>query len=1381
MIFFLSIPRNGFNRVTVQVNSCSSFSKKKKRYLSKPEMNINEDIDPTAAELIYVVAQQPARQLALAEPGGSQPQGTSQDYAQRKVGDLNCFTDFKNDGGGDNDDVPLLVPGDDSDAMVLGRGPFWAGRVFGRSRKAWCGLMKGAPGFFWVSVYYVLFFFLCFGFSLIIGFGPDHDWSFGVGCNKQYPANRTVHNHSNHSNTSSAFFHFAVSDFGPLPDGFGTDNDEGFNVDDDDSNGQLRANCHAAEGFGIALIATMPLAFAVLLCATVQGWRKSGPRKGSTVLDLNYHSSAPSYPHTSRNNQGGQRECRECAAYWCCEQLPGLVCDWICTTVCGGGGVLSCLASLCFPGPAAVCDALKEGKCPKEGICVWSSDILSRRPRQECCLDTPFAIGSGHCYLPTGFCPCLHTRRMLWWAASEYSDEEAAQIATQVLAGSSREAVVEYAPAASCTSKCVVGILPLADIFERFDGGGSKSWVDYRSPLTLACELNKPKLANVLLGARATVWNRAGDALPEQKQDSSSSNSPAHVVAATGNLDMFALLNHYANENGDVYACVCVSSDDDAGVPCQKKPKWGTEHELHGTRIKVLAHGTPVEKHAAALPIIAQTTSASDVTTWVMFKNAPGPGWYPFRGEGGGEHFFEKVHWLDAQNSAGQTPIDVARDYGHEQLALWMEHARTGGAADAFVKSASTLLHVHDHHPDAASVGTTASVTSTLARPGKRFPTLDAKLEAFKTHRHDWADDRLLAFAADRALEFISALEPTDALASSATVAAFLRASVAGCLGTPFGKGGHEVTPLSTLLLPIKTFLEEYVQHPLQFGSTTFANLPAAFQAVLVEPAEQIIRESALRMVEQVRQNVDGALLQIADLAAPDSRIYTAQLRKALRGDGQLQFDTMVHKVNARHDLLSNAALAVQPCTSPVELTIRATDAMPGFQAAVDTMVALLKRRGHGSIVAQHRPVSKGTYRIFEKCLLKIAGQDILETPIDASKILDVAGCLIACGTFEDVLAVMEMIYSIGDGGGGAKEVELPVQRPKGKQSKLWRGVSIKTEVVKKVGSGAATGSEDVVVVRGAPLMMRVLSRKGSNTGQHNVRVQASLGTTILEVLKDDDVVEVHERLETVQNRNNVTRVRITCPRTGVTGWMTHRVDFKDGKGWVACLDAVEQSPTPLAPNERYRHTVTSIGAGNNVDKSATSGKGSNNGSPLQLFVGDEIVSINGAPTSAMMPAEVSDLLNDYEEASQPQQLEVHAHGWDVCRMKDSWTGLSKAGWRDYKVNVVFSGIVFEIQVVLESMMTARTKLDGHLAYNEFRFLYECVAYLGDDYKTRLEEASESKMLASERIGRSETAAEQLEDAQLEIEVLQEDVKLRDAEIAALKAEIATLRNEAPA
>lgn len=1305
-------------------------------------MNIYEDAEPKVAELISVVAHQPARQPAVDDAGRSQRQEVRNFAQTRQFGDLNSApNEYKNWSDSDvDDDVPLLVPGvagNETDALVLGRGPFWAGRVWGRSRKAWWGGVFQKIG---LSLGFIIIGFSLLSWisaGLLNGFSKDNDWTFGVGCSKKYPVNRT--------------------------------NDDGFNVDDDDSNGVIRQNCRATELFGIVASALIALLFMATLYATVRGWQKSGPRNGSTVLDLNdLNDNHADQPHTSRHNQSGRRECRECASYWCCETVPGLVCDWICTTACGGGGVLPMVCSICLPGPAAWCDALKEGKCLK-GICTRFSNNASRRPRGDHCLDTPFACGSGHCCLPSGFCPCLHTRRMLWWAASEYPDEEAARTAAKVLAGSSRESVVEYAPTASCTSRCVAGIIPLNNIIHRADEN-NKPWVDYRSPLALACELNKPKLAEVLLKARATVWNRAGYALPEEVQRSSSSNSPAHIVAATGNLDMFALLDRYTNENNDLYAYVCISSDDAAGVPCQKQPKWGTKYEIHGTRIKVLAHGTPVEKHAAALSTIAKTTSSSNGTTWVMFKNAPGPGWYPLRGEEGGKQFFEAVHWLDAQNSNGETPIDVARDHDHEQLALWMEHARTDSVADAFVKSASTLLDVQGRDYGDAASATTPSISSILALHGKHFSTLAANTEAFKLHRQEWTDDRLLTFAADRALDFIGAMETNETLGFSTAVAIHLRASVADYISSmPSGNGLQQFTSLATLLLPIKTFLEAYVQHPLQFGSTTFENLPAAFQTVLVEPAEQIIRGQAFQMMEQVRQNVDGALLQIAGLAEPDSRIYTAQLRKALRGGGQLQFDTMVDNVNRLYDLLANAPLAVQPCTSPVELTIRATEAMPGFQTAVDNMIALLKSRGHVKIAATHRPVSKSTYRIIEKCLLKIAGQDILEMPIDASKILDVAGCLIACGSFEDVLAVMEMIYSIGDGGEGKANtvVELPVQTPRGKQSKLWRGVSIKTEVVKK-GVEQITGSGAIEVVRGVPLMMRILP--SPNAAGHRVRAQCTLDSKILENLEGHDVVEVLERSETMENGFYLTRVRITCARTGVAGWMSQKFDRQDGKGWTNYMEPVELPPAPLAPTESYRHTVTSIGPGNTANTTS--------GSPLQLFVGDEIVSINGAATATMTPVEVSNLLNNYEEASQPQQLEVRPHGWDVCRMKDSWTGLSKAGWRDYKVNLVFSGIVFEIQVVLEGMMTARTKLDGHLAYNEFRFLYECVAYLGPDYKSRLEEASESKMLESERIGRSESAADQLEDAELENEVLREDLKMRNAEIAKLRTTIEKLQEE---
>lgn len=81
------------------------------------------------------------------------------------------------------------------------------------------------------------------------------------------------------------------------------------------------------------------------------------------------------------------------------------------------------------------------------------------------------------------------------------------------------------------------------------------------------------------------------------------------------------------------------------------------------------------------------------------------------------------------------------------------------------------------------------------------------------------------------------------------------------------------------------------------------------------------------------------------------------------------------------------------------------------------------------------------------------------------------------------------------------------------------------------------------------------------------------------------------------------------------------------------------------------------------------------------------------------------------EDVSEILASEDH---WFVCRVKDAWTGKSKAGWRDYKINVQYSGVVFEIQVVLEGMLKARSQLDGHANYNKFRFLSECINYPQD-------------------------------------------------------------------
>jgi hypothetical protein len=60
-----------------------------------------------------------------------------------------------------------------------------------------------------------------------------------------------------------------------------------------------------------------------------------------------------------------------------------------------------------------------------------------------------------------------------------------------------------------------------------------------------------------------------------------------------------------------------------------------------------------------------------------------------------------------------------------------------------------------------------------------------------------------------------------------------------------------------------------------------------------------------------------------------------------------------------------------------------------------------------------------------------------------------------------------------------------------------------------------------------------------------------------------------------------------------------------------------------------------------------------------------------------------------------------------IVRSKNRWIEDSEGGWRDFMINIVVNGVVFEVQVVLEMLFFARKGLGGHKAYNQFRCLTE--------------------------------------------------------------------------
>lgn len=66
-----------------------------------------------------------------------------------------------------------------------------------------------------------------------------------------------------------------------------------------------------------------------------------------------------------------------------------------------------------------------------------------------------------------------------------------------------------------------------------------------------------------------------------------------------------------------------------------------------------------------------------------------------------------------------------------------------------------------------------------------------------------------------------------------------------------------------------------------------------------------------------------------------------------------------------------------------------------------------------------------------------------------------------------------------------------------------------------------------------------------------------------------------------------------------------------------------------------------------------------------------------------------------------------------IVRMKERWSNPSDGGWRDLMLNLLVDEVVFEVQIVLRSMLTARAALDAHQAYSEFRSFAEVFTLLG--------------------------------------------------------------------
>ena len=128
-----------------------------------------------------------------------------------------------------------------------------------------------------------------------------------------------------------------------------------------------------------------------------------------------------------------------------------------------------------------------------------------------------------------------------------------------------------------------------------------------------------------------------------------------------------------------------------------------------------------------------------------------------------------------------------------------------------------------------------------------------------------------------------------------------------------------------------------------------------------------------------------------------------------------------------------------------------------------------------------------------------------------------------------------------------------------------------------------------------------------------------------------------------------------------------------------------------------------------------------------------------------------------------------------LSRIKDRWTAPSSGGWRDLMLNLVINGIVFEVQIVHTKMLGARTGMDAHKAYNQFRSFFEIFDMLDIDTELDKVVVGEGGAAAANDEELAAVRAE-LEQLKLELEAEREELASEKAGREIDQAEIARLR-----
>ena len=227
-----------------------------------------------------------------------------------------------------------------------------------------------------------------------------------------------------------------------------------------------------------------------------------------------------------------------------------------------------------------------------------------------------------------------------------------------------------------------------------------------------------------------------------------------------------------------------------------------------------------------------------------------------------------------------------------------------------------------------------------------------------------------------------------------------------------------DTAPLSERVCSIKEALNICLQTELFVSPTSLEGTEfdeCLYMGMHVDPAISVVAEELDTLKAQVNANQEKYCTLLSDLSHADRIVYDESFDKTINpehGGDAAAYSTMLAKCAALATGCEPLEMHRQPTSELIPLVLMVRANIPAFEQVVEGVVAhAAAAAAAGSSSKSTTPATitfrrgtKSPYRVIEKALTKGPNPDYP----DVSTVFDVFGCLIECGDYTQMAAVIQ-------------------------------------------------------------------------------------------------------------------------------------------------------------------------------------------------------------------------------------------------------------------------------------------------------------------------------------------------------------------------------------